>query len=219
MESILGLSFPTWIISILALGILLFGCSSNNNNLDEELRPLLARAGITQLDPGPTPAAKKVELGRLLMHDKILSGNKDISCATCHHPELATGDELSLSIGTGGSGFGPDRLLGAGRSRVSRHALEVFNRGSAEWHSMFWDGRVSGDPIHGFITPAGDLLPSGLENVLAAQAMFPVTSRDEMRGNKGDLDVNGEVNELALVEDTDFVQIWELLTKKNLSYR
>ena len=28
----------------------------------------------------------KVELGRMLFFDKILSGNQTISCATCHHP-------------------------------------------------------------------------------------------------------------------------------------
>ena len=207
----------TWIISILILNLILIGCSSSNANLDEELQRVLTRAGITQLDPRPIPNAKKVELGKLLMHDKILSGNKDISCATCHHPELVTGDQLSLSIGTGGTGFGQNRTLGKAQSRIPRHASEVFNRGSTEWHSMFWDSRVSGNPTEGFITPAGDLLPDGLENVVAAQAMFPVTFRIEMRGNKGDLDVNGEVNELALLEDTDFVQIWELLTKRVLA--
>ena len=31
------------------------------------------------------PSAEKVELGPLLMFDKILSGNKNISCGTCHH--------------------------------------------------------------------------------------------------------------------------------------
>ncbi len=31
-------------------------------------------------------APEKVELGRLLFFDKILSGNKNIACGTCHHP-------------------------------------------------------------------------------------------------------------------------------------
>ncbi|MCK7580537.1 MAG: hypothetical protein MZV65_36100 [Chromatiales bacterium] len=37
-----------------------------------------------------------------------------------------------------------------------------------------------------------------LDSVLAAQAMFPVTSRDEMRGYRGELDVFGQPNELAV---------------------
>jgi cytochrome c peroxidase len=38
-----------------------------------------------------SPNEAKVELGRLLMFDKILSGNKNISCATCHHSLTDTG--------------------------------------------------------------------------------------------------------------------------------
>ena len=36
----------------------------------------------------------KVELGRLLFFDKILSGNRNIACATCHHPKLGASDAL-----------------------------------------------------------------------------------------------------------------------------
>ena len=59
--------------------------------------------------------------GRLLFHDKILSGNMNISCATCHHSLTDTGDGLSLPVGEGGDGGaesadpGPaDLLPGAG---------------------------------------------------------------------------------------------------------
>ncbi len=51
----------------------------------------------------------KVELGRLLFFDKILSGNKNIACASCHHPNLGTSDSLSLSLGEGATGLGKDR--------------------------------------------------------------------------------------------------------------
>ncbi|MCZ6875215.1 MAG: cytochrome-c peroxidase, partial [bacterium] len=52
------------------------------------------------------------------------------------------------------------------------------------------DGRVEVDTEHfyegGFITPAKWKLPTGLDNVLAAQAMFPITSPTEMAGQKGE---------------------------------
>ena len=51
------------------------------------------------------------ELGRNLFFDKILSGNKNISCATCHAPSMGTGDFLPLSIGEGGRGLGQNRQL------------------------------------------------------------------------------------------------------------
>jgi len=165
----------------------------------------------------PSPPPAKVALGRALMFDKELSGNRDIACATCHHPLLHTGDGLPLSIGTGGRGLGPARLRASGRAFIPRNAPEVFNRGADEWRTMFWDMRVSGDPQVGFTTPARDLLPPGLESVLAAQAMFPVTSRDEMRGHEGDRDVFGQPNELAEIADGDFRAIWDALMARLLA--
>jgi cytochrome c peroxidase len=47
-----------------------------------------------------------------------------------------------------------------------------------------------------------------LPNVLAAQAMFPVINRREMRGDPGDRDVSGNANELAQFADTQFARIW-----------
>src|SRR5688572_2251849 len=43
-----------------------------------------------------TPA--RVALGRLLFWDPVLSGQKDVACATCHHPDLGYSDGLDLSI-------------------------------------------------------------------------------------------------------------------------
>jgi cytochrome c peroxidase len=57
-----------------------------------------------------------VQLGQALAFDKILSGNRDISCMTCHLPRLATGDARSLSIGQGAAGPGqPNAVPLAGK--------------------------------------------------------------------------------------------------------
>ena len=64
------------------------------------------------LDPIEAPAPVRpalVTLGRNLAFDRVLSGNQDISCMTCHLPSFATGDGRSLSIGHGGTGLGPAR--------------------------------------------------------------------------------------------------------------
>lgn len=138
----------------------------------------------------PNPA--KVELGRVLFFDKILSGNQNISCVTCHHPLTGTGDELSLPVGEGGRGLGPTRDTGTGADaiveRVPRNAPAIFNLGAKEFTVMFHDGRVTVDETHpsGFLSPAGDDLPVGLDNPLAVQAMFPVTSGAEMAGQAGE---------------------------------
>ncbi|HIP71387.1 MAG TPA: cytochrome-c peroxidase, partial [Anaerolineae bacterium] len=106
------------------------------------MQAVVTAQGIRPYEPPPSPEPTLVTLGEALYFDKILSGNRDISCATCHHPTLASGDELALSIGTGGMGLGPQRQMGVGRERIPRNAPEVFNRGAVEWRTMFWDSRV-----------------------------------------------------------------------------
>ena len=141
-----------------------------------------------------TPSDEKVELGRNLMFDKILSGNKNISCGTCHHSLADTGDGLSLPVGEGGKGLGVTRTVGSGADliveRVPRNAPPVFNLGDRSIHTLFHDGRVTtvgGNKFpSGCKTPAGKDLPKNLENVLACQAMFPVTSATEMAGQAGE---------------------------------
>ena len=138
------------------------------------------------------PLAAKVELGKTLFFDKILSGNLNISCATCHHSLTGTGDGLALPIGEGGRGLGVTRDTGSGddavHERVPRNAPPVFNLGARSMTVMFHDGRVAEDIAQssGFISPAGNDLPPGLDNALAAQAMFPVTSGAEMAGQSGE---------------------------------
>lgn len=149
---------------------------------------------VAALPPAPANAdfqehnLDKVELGRLLFFDKILSGNRNTSCATCHHTLADTGDGLSLPVGEGGKGLGMTRDTGSGldaiHERVPRNAPPVFNLGHNSFTVMFRDGRVEEDPSQpgGFLSPAGDQLPDGLESALAVQAMFPVTSPTEMAG-------------------------------------
>ena len=143
---------------------------------------------------GKAPSAQ-VELGRMLFFDRVISGNKNISCATCHHPAFATTDQVALPLGEGPSGLGPDRLAGyssdeAIHERVPRNSPALFNLGATEFTRMFHDGRVEVDSFGyydgGFITPAKWKLPAGLESVLAAQAMFPVGSPVEMAGQRGE---------------------------------
>ncbi len=139
-----------------------------------------------------SPVEAKVALGKVLFFDKILSGNQNISCGTCHHGLTDTGDGLSLPVGEGARGLGVARDTGSGpdaiHERVPRNAPPLFTLGAIEIDTLFYDGRVQIDATQpsGFSTPAGVDLPLNLENVLAAQAMFPVTSPTEMAGQAGE---------------------------------
>lgn len=163
----------------------------------------------------------KVQLGQLLFFDKILSGNLNISCATCHHPFAFTSDGLSLGIGEGGLGFGVARDTGdadqAVHERVPRNAPALFNIGALEYSVMFHDGRVAidGTQPSGFLSPAGDDLPLDLESVLAAQAMFPVTSATEMAGQAGE---NAQADAAAAGNLAGPDGVWEIIAQKVRSF-
>ena len=167
-------------------------------------------------DHGSPPNAM-VELGEKLFFDKILSGNLNISCASCHHPLTATGDGLSLPVGEGGRGLGVTRDTGYGASavpaRVPRNAPALFNLGAREFTRLFHDGRVELDPasVTGFNSPAGHELPPGLDNVLAAQAMFPVTSGLEMAGQPGE---NSQADAAAVGRLAGEGGVWDLIAEK-----
>lgn len=178
---------------------------SEKNALAAEVRVLTAGRGITALARPPQVRPALVRLGQALVFDKILSGNHDISCMTCHLPSLGTGDARSLSIGQGATGLGvsrvhPDNLF------IPRNAPPAFNLFTLE--PLFWDGRVFEDEFGILHTPAGPALTPGMSAVfefgtLSALPLFPVVSREEMRAFGG--------NELATISDDHPEQVWQAL--------
>jgi cytochrome c peroxidase len=172
------------------------------------VRQLAAGRGIVPLPPAPHVREPLVKLGQALAFDKILSGNHDISCMTCHLPAFATGDDKSLSVGQGGTGLGPTREPPA-TGFIPRNAPAAFNLHALK--HLFWDGRVEVDAQGGFHTPAGAQITPAMAKVfefgaLSAQPMFPVTNRFEMRAFSG--------NELAAIPDDDLTDIWAGLMKR-----
>lgn len=174
---------------------------------EAELRQELSNWGVVPLRLKPQQDAAQVELGRALFFDKILSGNRDISCATCHDPMAFLGDGLSLPVGTGGKGIGPARALGSARQFVPRSSPTLLNLGLDPFY-IFWDGRLSGFESGPFFVEGDTILLPDVPNVLAAQALLPVLNRVEMRGTVGDVDVFGNRNELADFGDHDSGGIW-----------
>lgn len=164
---------------------------------DDQLSSLINSRGLTG-----TPVASSIvpsindpvaQLGKRLFFSKSLSGNRDAACVTCHHPQLGGGDNLSLPIGT--EAVETD-LLGPGRAHradgegfdggptVPRNAPTTFN--VAFWNNiLFHDGRVEKNADDTIRTPdaafgTGD--PNAGNNLVQAQARFPVTSKEEMKG-------------------------------------
>ncbi|HXE60883.1 MAG TPA: cytochrome c peroxidase [Gemmatimonadaceae bacterium] len=172
------------------------------------VRQLARERGVTAYPRPPHVRPALVRLGRELAFDKILSGNHDVSCMTCHLPRYETGDGRSLSIGSGGVGLGPNRTQPDGVD-IPRNAPPLFNLGAMR--HLFWDGRVEVDGHGHFTTPAGAQLTKDMTKVLefgpvSAQPMFPPTSAAEMRGTSG--------SELSKYTDDDATQIWAALMKR-----
>ncbi len=174
---------------------------------------LAGTASVTLAASLPEPDAvfetfpdAEIELGQLLFYDPILSGSGAVACATCHHPRFGTSDGLSLGLGDGAKGLGPDRVTDPGNmpeERVPRNATALFNLGAKEFTRMFHDGRLEADPSRpsGLRTPLEDDMVMGFDSALAAQAMFPVLSPDEMAGHYQENDVSTAVRQGLLTGD------------------
>ncbi len=179
---------------------------------NDDLRAVVESRGI-----GPIPAVTSVseelfDLGKALFFDKLLSGNHNVSCATCHWPELGSADARTLPRGGGGVGLGKQRFGGAIIPRNSPPALNAHML-----NEVFWDGRVTRNR-RGLVTPAGAALTVEMQEIfdprwelLAAQAMFPPTSRQEMRGAIGQ-------NELGDLGDTELSSIWDGLRDRIVGF-
>ncbi|MCV2888355.1 cytochrome c peroxidase [Ruegeria aquimaris] len=140
------------------------------------------------------PDMDAVRLGQLLFYDPILSGNRTVACASCHHPRFGTSDGVSLGLGDGALGIGPEMRLdpeNPPEQRIPRNAPALFNLGAEEFTHFFHDGRLESDPTRpsGIRTPLGADMEQGFASALAAQAMFPVLSGDEMAGHYSENDV------------------------------
>jgi cytochrome c peroxidase len=153
----------------------LTACDTGRNAADPVSAPLstVPVAGVTAPVANPTTEAKAA-LGKLLFWDPILSGGKDVACATCHHPANAYADGLDLSLGANAVGYGVNRrfLVPNNIAFTKRNSQTVLNTAyngtdatgntAPAVAPMFWDNRAL-----------------SLEN----QVGGPIASLDEMRGH------------------------------------
>ncbi len=177
------------------------------NELDSALRELIVEAEllgdprVLSVAPCETRDLPQIDqamaqLGKDLFFSKSLSGDFDVACASCHHPELGGADAMSLPIGTGAldpSRLGPTRAHLTGMPLVPRNSPTTFNIGF--WDSgLFWDSRVeslqktpgANGSIGDISTPDssfGSADPNSIFNLTSSQARFPVLSPEEMLGS------------------------------------
>ena len=138
-----------------------FDAIISSSNLERPFPEMVRRE-----DNPDTP--EKIELGKLLFFDPILSGDNSVSCAHCHHPDLGFSDNRGLSMGNNGKGIGRKRV---GGDVLRRGSPTLWNVGFN--HAQYWDGRAKD---------------------LEHQAMFPITDSKEM--NQGRIELLKELKNL-----------------------
>lgn len=191
-------------VSLALILLLLSTGSVFCDELDHLLRNRIEFYNLRPLKKIPlNPNRSQVELGRLLFSEKKISGNKRISCQTCHDPATGTNDRLPISQTENGKGV------------LTRNAPPLFNVGLDARTSMFWDGRVKFDPKTNVFTtpeealngpnPSAHEITSQLKSALAAQAIFPMVTHNEMMGEVGE-------NEIANAENR--IEAWDRIIER-----
>jgi len=141
-------------LALIFTGLILLSFQSTNFNDDEELsidslrkvyskptdqwpKPTVDKGAVFQelgeLPPSPVDlkndsVKKVVELGKILFFDPRLSGSNQISCSSCHAPDLHWSDGRQVSVGH-------DHLTNI-RNAPSLENVWFYKR-------LFWDGRAA----------------------------------------------------------------------------
>ncbi len=185
------------IIGISVFLLVLAGCNSGDNSQDNELDQVISDFSLTGnpfagVSDVPDITDPEAVLGKRLFFSKSQGGDRDSACVSCHHPSLGGGDNLPLPVGVAAVSpdlLGPGRLHSAtadgfdGGPTVPRNAPTTFN--IAAWKTtLFHDGRV--ETVSGGIrtpdTGFGGADANAGDTLAQAQARFPVTSPEEMKG-------------------------------------
>lgn len=151
-----------------------FSCTDHELSLDERIR-LLKLQPLPKISYRSTNhySTDKIQLGKLLFYDPILSGEKNIACATCHHPSLGYADAIDLSIGPGGTGLGVDRVQMPGRPYASRNSPTIINTA--------FNGLANGSQQLSEFSPP--MTWAAVRRTLEAQTLAPIANPAIMRGN------------------------------------
>ena len=161
--------------AVLAIGACLSAILASGLGSPTAAQGRLAALPLEIPAPADNPTTpERVALGRLLFWDPILSGEKDVACATCHHPAHGYSDSLDLSIGANGVGLGTARAFAPG------HAARLVKRNSQTILNVAFNGLTSAGSSPPAAAPMfWDLRAQSLE----AQALEPIKAREEMRGD------------------------------------
>ncbi len=132
--------------------------------------------GLEPLGPPPIPAdnpmtPEKIELGKKLYFDPILSGNYGMPCSACHRPEAGWAVQAPISFGYPGTTHW-------------RNSQTIIN--SAYYGKLFWAG-ASGSLEHQARSAArGGVAGNGEDDMMEARLAFVPEYREAFKKVFGD---------------------------------
>ena len=180
-----------WVILVAITGYLISVNLLLNivSSIDEKLQYVININGLTPLKIRQYYPDKKFILGQALFFDPVLSGNRNISCASCHLVSKGLSDGRQFSLGPSEGNFSrklSNNMIEQGVRK--RNSPDLWNRDAISVKNLFLDGRIevldSEKKI--FQNPIGDALLKQFQNALEVQAIFPIASESEMSGLFGD---------------------------------
>ena len=183
------------LFAFLLMAVFVISCTPEPTVIEPSDNPFGALP-LQPIEPIGNPSTpKKVDLGRTLFWDPILSGGKDVACVSCHHPDNSYAEQIDISRGVGAKGISRGRRGGTLAKRNSMTILNVAFNGINENGnydpsntSIFWDGR---------------------KKSLEEQALDPIHSFEEMRGHAFDEDVAVDSITARLKAIPEYVRLFE----------
>ncbi len=181
------------------------------SSLDDDVRDVAVTSLRLTGDPATPRGAERtvpdddplVKLGQLLFFTQTLSAGYDVSCGSCHHPDFAGSDGLSLAVGVAvvnSAIVGPGREvdpardldpLADGGPNVHRNTTTTFNSALFD-RVLTFDGGIS--VLDTVTAPGGrgQLIQtpesgqrsdsSPVSGLLEFSAKLPIANNNEMRG-------------------------------------
>jgi len=152
--------------------VVLTACGAGNandtaiRNYNDLFSPLPNQAHY----PADNPySLAKAQLGEALFWDPVLSGDKNVACATCHHPDFGWADGRQFSIGSDGAGLATNRT---GQQMTNIHSPTILNTA--------FTGLTVNESLESFIANGyfWDLRAQSLEE----QSFGPIKNPVEMTG-------------------------------------
>ncbi len=133
--------------------------------------------GLAALGPPPIPADNpmteaKIELGKMLFFDPILSGNYAMPCSACHLPEAGWAVQDQISFGYPGTTHW-------------RNSQTIVN--SAYYSKLFWAGASRSLEAQARSAARGGVAGNGEDDMMEARLAFVPEYRERFREVFGDV--------------------------------